>query len=81
MADIPGAWEHLLNIYLAEWTAYESIERLREAYALSEPLGALHQVISYQHIVANVEGISKNWLAGGLRFWLRVLLVCMDGRL
>ncbi len=77
MTDVTDAWESLLSSYLAEWTAYEPMERLREAYALAEPLGALHQAISYQHIVANMEGVSRNWLIGGLTFWLRVLLRCM----
>ena len=65
---------HLRDAYLASWTGYESRARLLGAAALAEPLCALHQVVSYQHIIANLEPVSKPELGGALPYYLRKLL-------
>jgi hypothetical protein len=44
---------------------------LRQAWALAQPLGALHQAISFAHIVAGLEATAKYELARGLAYWLR----------
>ncbi|MCA0455194.1 MAG: aminoglycoside phosphotransferase family protein [Chloroflexi bacterium] len=52
------AGEHgdaLRDAYLAEWTAYAPMERLREIYGLAKILGALHQAVSYQGIVNGMD--------------------------
>jgi hypothetical protein len=68
----------LRNSYLEVWTAYEPIEPLLEAWELAMPLCALHQAVSYQHIVATLENTSKPELASGLTYWLRTLLQSLE---
>ena len=41
--------DRLQNAYLEPWTAFTTGERLREAFALSRPLAALHQALTYTH--------------------------------
>lgn len=62
------------EIYLVQWTDYASIESLRESFPLSQMLATMHQAVSYQHIMANVEGISRQDMRGGATYWLRKLL-------
>lgn len=69
---------HLRDAYLAPWVVFEPMERLLEIWELAWPLCALHQVISYQHIVANLEGPSQQDMADGLLDWLRKLLKCLS---
>ena len=52
--------EVLRDAYLACWTAYESIERLREAYQIAQILGWLHQAVSYQGIRTHSEPFYRN---------------------
>jgi hypothetical protein len=47
------------------------MSRLREAWALAAPLGALHQAISYPHIVASLEPAARHELDWGVPFWVR----------
>jgi hypothetical protein len=67
----------LSEAYLAGWVGYEPIERLREACALALPLGALHQAVSYQHILAGVEEAARVEWGGALGYWLRKALALM----
>jgi hypothetical protein len=67
----------LRESYLRMWEGYEPAARLREAWALAKPLCALHQAVSYQHIVANLEDASKPEVASGLPYWLRKLLAAL----
>jgi hypothetical protein len=69
-ADTPNTQIRLRDAYLAQWTAYEPTEDLIKVFELAQTLGALHQVVSFQHIVANLEAASKGEHDGGLRFWL-----------
>jgi Phosphotransferase enzyme family len=73
-ADAPNTQIRLRDAYLAQWTAYEPTENLITVFTLAQTLGALHQAVSFQHIVANLEAASKREQYGGLRFWLRALL-------
>jgi hypothetical protein len=45
----------LRDAYLAEWTRFEPPDRLRRAWELAEPLGALHHAVGYRSIVANLD--------------------------
>ncbi len=72
--DDPQALDRLRDSYLAHWTAYASPERLKEAFALAKPVGALHQAVSYLHIVKNVEPLAKPECASGVPDFLRVVL-------
>jgi hypothetical protein len=71
LPDAANACSHLLESYLELWTAYEPLERLRQVWALAQPLGALHQAISYVHIVAGLEATAKHEVAWGITYWLR----------
>jgi hypothetical protein len=70
----PTARERIVQLYLELWTEYEPIERLREMWRLAEPLGALHQAVSYQHILATLEPTSKQEMIWGVPEWLRRIL-------
>jgi len=72
-AEDPSVQARLRDSYLGVWAAYEPIERLLEAWRLAKPLCALHQAVSYQHIVATLEDTSKPEMASGLSYWLRKL--------
>jgi len=77
-ANDPNVQARLRDSYLGVWAAYEPIERLLEAWELAMTLCALHQAVSYQHIVATLEVTSKPELAPGLSYWLRMLLQSLE---
>ena len=64
----------LRDAYLEPWTVYAPMERLVEAFELSQPLGALHQAMSYMWILMNVAADARWELESGLVMWLRRLL-------
>jgi Phosphotransferase enzyme family len=78
LPDAASACAHMLESYLELWTAYESLERLRQVWALAQPLGALHQAISYAHIVAGLEATAKHEVAWGIPYWLRKVLQFLE---
>jgi hypothetical protein len=64
----------LWDTYLTEWTAYESMERLREACEIAKILGALHQAVSYQGIYNGIEAEQQEgWEFGVPTFARRIL--------
>ena len=67
------------DIYLAQWTDYASIAYLREIFPLSQILATIHQAVSYQHMIAHMEGTSKQAMRGGATYWLRILLQLFGG--
>ena len=77
-AKDPGVQARLRDSYLGVWTAYEPIERLREAWTLAKPLCALHQAVSYQHIVTALEDSAQPAVASGLPYWVRQLLQALE---
>ncbi len=82
--DLPGSsygddtWDRVRDVYLQPWTRYASMEHLRAAYTLAEPLTALHQSISYEHIVGALEPASKVELESGVGGWLKGLLRILE---
>jgi aminoglycoside phosphotransferase (APT) family kinase protein len=60
--------------YLAQWTAYEPMPRLLEAWTLAKTLCALHHAVSYQYIVACLEPRSKQELSNALPRFLREVI-------
>ena len=55
----PEVRQRLQEAYLEPWTSFAPKERLREAYALSLPLAAMHHAFTYVHyLLPNVE---VNW--------------------
>lgn len=74
LPDVPSARERLIEAYLGEWSAYAPMDRLHKAWALAEPLGWLHQAISYQYLLRSLEPTWHWWSpAGFLRGMLRAL--------
>ncbi|HZR42502.1 MAG TPA: aminoglycoside phosphotransferase family protein [Ktedonobacteraceae bacterium] len=72
--EVQGETFNLSDIYLEQWKSYASIEKLREAWAIARLLALTHQMVSFQHIVANLDGPQKGPLQGGLSYWARQLL-------
>jgi len=57
----------LRDAYLSQWTEWEPVDRLREAWRLAKPLAALHQAVSYLHILLGQEELVHGEMADGLR--------------
>lgn len=66
--------QDLQKEYLSQWTAYEPMSRLLEAWTLAKPLCALHHAVSYLHIVACLEPRAKQELSNALPGFLRELI-------
>ena len=64
----------LRDAYLAEWTRFAPPDRLRRAWELAEPLGALHHAVSYRSIVANLDPPIDLHMMRSTAFWLRKVL-------
>ena len=62
----PGEKIQLRDAYLSQWTDWEAIERLQEAWQLARPLAALHQAVSYLHILLGQEELIHEEMADGL---------------
>ena len=65
------------NAYLDAWTEFESMNRLQRCWELAGSLYYLHHAISYQHITASLEAVSKPELDEASDF-LRKLLNLED---
>lgn len=78
MMPDPSAPDQLRDRYLEQWTDIAPIERLRAAWALTTPLATLHQAVSYQSIVANVEPAEHATLGWGVSYWLRETLKLIE---
>ncbi|MBV9789311.1 MAG: aminoglycoside phosphotransferase family protein [Chloroflexi bacterium] len=65
------AASELRDAYLEQWTSYAPIEQLRELWKLAEPLGSLHQAVSYYHIVESLEQSARRPLVGAIAYWIR----------
>ncbi len=69
----------LRDAYLEAWTAYDSMERLVEAFELTKALGSLHQAMSYMWLLMNIAEDARWELENGLAIWLRRLLPTRPG--
>ena len=72
--DPPETWARLRDAYLEPWAEYEPPERLAAAFALAQPLGALHLAVSYRHLMANLSPAWQQDLWGATAYWLRIML-------
>jgi phosphotransferase family enzyme len=75
--SLPGSRERMVDAYLNLWTDFEPIDRQRALWQIAEPLGALHQAVSYQHILAALEPASRPEMSGGVRYWLGRIIKTM----
>ena len=53
--------------YLTQWSEWESMDRLLEVWRLAKPLAALHQAVSYLHILIGQEELIHSEMADGLQ--------------
>jgi hypothetical protein len=74
-----AAREALLQAYLGPWEPLVPRTRLESLWTLTGPLCALHQAISYQHIVIDGFEGAREQFANEILFWPRKLLELMDG--
>ncbi len=64
--------------YLAAWEGWASQSALEEAWRLAKPLAALHQAVSYLHILIGQEDVVHPEMASGLRDFVEFTLRAMD---
>jgi len=73
----PKIQEQMREVYLSQWTAWEPVERLREAWRLAKPLAALHQAVSYLHILIGQEEVVHEEMTDGLCEFIALTLAAM----
>jgi hypothetical protein len=61
------------DAYLAQWSAYGSLERLREAYGLAWRLAPLMRALTWYRIVANQETTARWQYADYPPYWLSLV--------
>ncbi len=64
--------------YLAAWEGWASQAELDEAWRLAKPLAALHQAVSYLHILIGTETITHPEMASGLRDFVGFVAKSVD---
>lgn len=67
----------LRDAYLAQWTAWEPMERLHEIWRLAKPIAALHQAVSYLHILLGQEELIHDEMTDGLREFIGLALAAL----
>ncbi|MCA9863818.1 MAG: phosphotransferase [Thermomicrobiales bacterium] len=70
----PGSRERLRAAYLAEWQGVATAEALARSAALAEPIGMVHQAISYQHMLPGLEDPTRSAMGAGVTYWVGRLL-------
>lgn len=71
---VPGARERLRSAYLDEWRGVAAADALARAAELAEPIGMLHQAVSYQHMLLALEEPTRSAMGGGVTYWVKRLL-------
>ncbi len=71
------AWTSLRESYLSLWTAYAPLDRLRALWVLAEPLGYLHDALSYHAITHALEPDSRWEVEGMVPFLLGKVVACL----
>lgn len=64
----------LRDAYLSQWSAYGSLERLREAYHLAWRLTPLTRALSWYRVVANQEPAARWQYEDAAPYWLSLFL-------
>lgn len=63
---------HLRDVYLQQWTAFEPMERLLQVWRLVGSLWPLHQAVSYQLIMANLEEVPRQGFGKVIPYYLNL---------
>lgn len=66
--------DSMRDAYLAQWSDYGSLERLREAYQLAWRLGPLTRALTWHRIVANQEPAARWQYDDAAPYWLSLFL-------
>ncbi|HEU4782598.1 MAG TPA: phosphotransferase [Ktedonobacterales bacterium] len=66
--------DSLRDAYLSQWSAYGSLERLREAYHLAWRLTPLTRALTWYRIVANQEPAARWQYEDAAPYWLSLFL-------
>jgi hypothetical protein len=72
LAHVADARERIRDAYLDPWRRYESPERLRRAFDLSQTLAAVHYAVSYWRLLPMIG--TQWWLPRMVPFFLKQLL-------
>ena len=75
----PGARERLRAAYLEEWQGVVTAAALARAAALAEPIGMLHQAVSYHHMLSDLEDPTRSAMGSGVTYWVGRLLDWLAG--
>ncbi len=62
------------DIYLAEWTAYQPMERLLQAFDLAQRLAILSRCLTWHYVVTHMEESARAEFADAPTYWLRLFL-------
>jgi hypothetical protein len=62
------------NLYLAEWTVYQPMERLLQAFDLAQRLAMLSRCLTWQYVVTHTEESGRAEFADAPAYWLRLFL-------
>jgi hypothetical protein len=71
---VPGARDRLRAAYLEEWHGVATGDALVRSAALAEPIGMLHQAVSYQHMLPALEEPTRSAMGWGVTYWVPRLL-------
>lgn len=74
----PQLKAHLQKSYLDCWQPFESSAGLQEAWELAEPLGILHQIISYHFILFYLHPALRYGFEQAIPYWVKMLLKKMN---
>jgi len=70
---VPNAHERLRNAYLEPWQAFEPMDRLIEAFDISQVLGGVHAALGYYLNI--LPGMAEKWeMEDMVPFYLRMAL-------
>ncbi|MGH2558807.1 MAG: phosphotransferase [Thermomicrobiales bacterium] len=70
----PGGRDRLNAAYLDEWRDLVPAPALARAAQLIEPVGALHQAVSYLHMLPGLDEPDRSSMGRGGAFWLRTAI-------
>ncbi len=69
-----NALERLRQAYLTPWTHYASMDRLQQAFALSQRLGILYKALSWYTVISQLEPNMQWMFQDAPMYYLRVFL-------
>jgi hypothetical protein len=62
------------DIYLAEWIAYQPMDRLQRAFELAQRLAMLCRCLTWHYVVTHMEERTRGEFEDVTAYWLRLFL-------